>query len=65
MTKEEQEIVADLCEQMHDSLENPYRLAWKDVRELCGFALDKAKGLIDAPLLDERDINRTPEEEQL
>ncbi len=65
MTKEEQEIVADLCEQMHDCLENPDRLAYRDVRELCALALEKAKGLIDAPLLDTRDINRVPEEEQL
>lgn len=64
MTKKEQELVADLCEQMHDCLENPDRLAWRDVRELCAFALENAKSLVDAPLLDARDINRAPEEEQ-
>lgn len=59
MTKKEQQIVADLCEQMHDCLEDPGRLAWHDIRELCAFALEEAKRLIDAPLLERRAINRT------
>ena len=60
MTPEQQRIFADLCEQMHDSLEQPDRLAWRDIRAMCSMILSDAKTHISSDLLKERAIEGEP-----
>lgn len=63
MTRAEEVILADLCEQMHDLLEDPDRILFSDIRELMRETLRASKALIsDKQLMIARNITHEPED---